>query len=273
MPPRGLPATLRHHRRGIGQTSSNSCSTACVTPQCYPVPAGGCPPGYTAGGATSMSQCPSANPTAVGTSAAKETGALFSAGSSIGASLLALSPATGPAAPFVAIAGALAAFATGVLGIGSGCGQTCVTATDYANYFGCVIQVNLNTYLALPTPRTPAQQAAALAVYDQAWAWLEQACGAVKGSAGSNCLSQRAAGGKYDSTGYRNVIANDPCVCEDPAPVDSVTGAATTAAGAVSSAVNAVSSVFSSVTGGSSMLVPLLVIAGIALLLAGGGNI
>jgi len=285
VPTRSVPlrGTPHHHRirPALGQTStaasSMACSTSCVTPQCSPVPAGGCPAGYTApmqytsesqcaAAACSEGQCLNVNTGQPGSptgSVSKETGAVVSAASSITASLLALSPATGPAAPFVAIAGALASFVTGVLGIGKGCGESCITATEFANYFGCLIQVNLYTYLSLPVPRTTAQQAAALTVYDAAWQYLVQACGTVSGSAGQNCVSDRAAGGKYDSTGYRAVIANDPCVCSDPTPVDSVTGAATTAEGAVSSAVAAVSSA----TGlSTSIVTPLLLVAGLLLL-------
>jgi len=205
---------------------------------------------------------------------AAKTGSMVSGASSVGASLLALSPVTGPAAPFVAIAGALAAFATGVLHIGQGCGATCINATEVANYTECIMAANLNTYMNTPAPRYASAQAAALAVFNSAWQYLVQGCGEVGGSAGSNCVSQRNRGGEYDDwASFYDPINNDPCVIADPTPVDAVTGATTTVEGAVSSATNAITSTLSGILGtssSSSILLPLIIIAGVALLLGGG---
>jgi hypothetical protein len=49
----------------------------------------------------------------------------------------------------------------GAIGIGKGC-ETCITATEFANQAEPFLRQNLNTYLALPTPRYQSQQQAAL---------------------------------------------------------------------------------------------------------------
>ena len=109
---------------------------------------------------------------------------------------LATNPVTIVAAPFVAIAGAVGEL-LGSIGIGKGCGQTCITATEFANQAENLLRQNLNTYMALPAPRTQSEQQSALAVFNQIWQALisPQACGNPSlGSAGQNCISQRQDG-------------------------------------------------------------------------------
>ena len=239
--------------RGFGDTAA--LPTGCTATAWSPV------------GSITASQCEAPSGSAGGASISQKTGSIVSGAGSVAASLLALSPATGPAAPFVAIGAGLVAFATNVLGIGSGCGQACIDATKVANYAECIMQVNINTYMALAPPRYLSQQAAALTVFDQAWSYLQQGCGVVPGSAGKNCISERNRGGKYDYFArYRDQIASDKCVIADPTPVDAVTGAATTAEGAVSSAVSAITSL----TGGgsSSLILPLLLLVAGAVVLS-----
>ena len=77
---------------------------------------------------------------------------------------------------------------------------------------------NLQAYQA--SDRTESIQAAALANFDQAWAWLESpdGCGtAALGKAGRACLADRTRGGSHDwFRRYRDPIANDPDVQPDP---------------------------------------------------------
>lgn len=154
-----------------------------------------------------------------------------------GSFLLGAASVPSPASPFLGIAGAITEL-LGAIGIGRGCGQTCVVATQFANQAGTLLQQNLNTYLALPSPRTQSQQAAALSNFDQIWAALisAQACGnPALGDAGKNCISDRQRGGcKWkDSSGncwnwfvaFRDPIANDPNVQPDSSAVSSVAGA------------------------------------------------
>jgi hypothetical protein len=135
--------------------------------------------------------------------------------SAAGNVLLQAAPLAGPAAPFVAVAGAVTEL-LGALGVGGGCGQTCITATTYANQAEVLLKQNLAVYQSLPTPRTLSQQAAGLAQFDQIWNGLEYACAGVPGAAGTNCIADRQRGGKFPwFTWYRDPIANDPGVVPD----------------------------------------------------------
>lgn len=115
-----------------------------------------------------------------------------------------------------------------------------------------------------PEQKTPQAQAAALAVFDQAWAGVTQGCGNPQlGTAGQNCISDRASTGCHYTTDgqtpgvppncgnwfvwYRDPIANDPAV-----------------------GTGATSNPISSALGGSiaGFPLPLLLIGGLALLAA-----
>lgn len=196
--------------------------------------------GGTGSGSQSQQQCPSIAVTATGaaTAATQIINGKYLSG--VGTALLTAAPYTGPAAPFVAVAGA-AAEILGAIGIGQGCGQTCITATAYANQAEDVLRQNLNTYMAQPTPRYQSAQTAALNIFDTVWAGLVsvQACGnPMLGDAGKRCITDRQRGScKYTGSdgkcwnwfvGYRDPIANDPNVVSDAAAAgSSVTGALT----------------------------------------------
>jgi hypothetical protein len=158
-----------------------------------------------------------------------------------GSVLLTASMVPGPQQIFLAVAGA-AAELLGAIGIGKGCGNTCIEATAFANQAEPLLQQNLATYMAIPAPRTQSEQQAALNIFDQIWAGLTsvQACGnPALGSAGKACISDRQSGScAYKDAngqcwnwfvGYRDPIANDPNVVPDTA--------ASTVAGAVSSVI------------------------------------
>lgn len=204
-----------------------------------------------------------------------------------GTSALAIAPFTGPAAPFVAIAGAVAEI-LGAIGVGKGCGQTCITASNYANQAEALMNQNLNAYVSLTT-RYQSQQTQALQNFDQLWAGLVSACSnPALNDAGKNCISQRQSGscafktspgqgcqpsqsncwvncvyspggpnGSGNACGdwfifYRDPIANDPCVQPDPPASGSTSTTAST-------------------TGLNANMTPLLLIGGVVLLLAMGG--
>ena len=59
-------------------------------------------------------------------------GAVSPVTASAGQVVMASAPLAGPGAPFVAVAGAITELLASI-GIGAGCGQTCIQATDYAN--------------------------------------------------------------------------------------------------------------------------------------------
>jgi|SRR5579863_6815394 len=148
------------------------------------------------------------------------------------------------------IAGALAAIGTLLANIFSGCGNTCVEASNIANQVGDALAQNLTTYLSSPV-HYASLQAAALNNFDAAWASLVQACSSPSlGSAGQACISDRQRGackwkaspggwvqasdGSWSYTpwgaagsgtacwnyfiGMRDPIANDPTVVPDPTP-------------------------------------------------------
>jgi len=154
----------------------------------------------------------------------KVTGAFVGAGSTI----MALAPATGPAAPFVAAAGAIVSTMGQFF---KGCGQTCVLASEAANKHGEAIQQIKSAYWALPTPRPRSAQLAALAAIDQVNQMLYQTCSDPGlADAGKRCISERLVEGGTAPwcptpthtgcdtiTTVRNPIANDPNVYDDSA--------------------------------------------------------
>lgn len=123
-----------------------------------------------------------------------------------------------------------AAFAGIFLGIrallNSGCGQTCVITSNWANQAEDLLKKNLQAYMALPAPRAKSAQQAYLANFDAIWNYLAQECSNPQlGDAGKRCISDRQAGAcKWRDAagqcfnwfiGYRDPIANDPNVVDD----------------------------------------------------------
>lgn len=110
-----------------------------------------------------------------------------------------------------------AGFASLVATAFAGCGQTCVQATQIVNSIEPYLQKNKDAYLALATPRPLSVQQAAIAVFDDAWARVVNACSDPNlGDAGKRCISDRAPGGKYPwAQYYRDPIANDTNVYDD----------------------------------------------------------
>lgn len=117
----------------------------------------------------------------------------------------------------------------------SGCGQTCIITSEWANKAADALQQVLDAYFALPAPRTQAQKAVAVANFQAIWHQLEQACGQPgTGDAGKRCISDRQSGAcvwhqAYDPTypgqpkkgecwnwfnGYLKPIQDDPVVSD-----------------------------------------------------------
>jgi len=192
-----------------------------------------------------------------------------------------VAPFTGPAAPFVSLGVAL----TGLLmKVFSGCGQTCVLASNEANQVEQYLQKNLALYQQ--SGHTQSEQAAALANFDNAWSILEQYCGNPQlGKAGQNCIGDRQAGAckwKNDGAGgpagsgsvcwnwfvgYRDPIANDPNVVPDPSPISTLTAIVPAS---VADAANQVTGFFSGIS--PTWLIAGLGLAGLGLLFAGGSE-
>jgi len=150
----------------------------------------------------------------------------------------------------------------------SGCGQTCIVTSQWANQAATKLQQVLDGYFALPAPRTQAQQAVALAAFDSVWQTLVAQCSQPgTGDAGVRCISDRQRGActwkqKYAPVypgepnvgdcwnwfnGYRDPIAQDPVV-PDPSVASDIS--------------TSVSSIFGS-SGGGVDWVPLALIAGL----------
>ena len=145
-----------------------------------------------------------------------------------GAALSAAIPIVG-----VALAGVVTLVST--LVANSGCGQTCVETSSWANQAATALQKNLDAYFALPAPRTQAQQAVAVANFNTLWSQLQQLCGQPgTGNAGVRCISDRQRGActwkqKYQPqypgqpqigqcfdwfNGYLDPIQQDPVVAD-----------------------------------------------------------
>jgi hypothetical protein len=155
----------------------------------------------------------------------------------------------------------------------SGCGQTCIVTSQWANQAADALQKVLDAYFALPAPRTEAQKAVAVASFQGIWHQLEEACGQPgTGDAGKRCISDRQAGAcvwrqKYPPTypgqpnvgecwnwfnGYLKPIQDDPVVPD---------------AHAATSVSQGIDSIFGGgSTGSSSSLVPIALFAGLILL-------
>ena len=121
----------------------------------------------------------------------------------------------------------------------SGCGQTCIETSQWANEAEPILRQNIQAYFSNAAPRSQSQQNAALTIYDTVWARLVQMCSDPStGNAGKRCISDRQAGActwKQSTawvslnipgepqpgecwnwfSGYRDPIANDPNVVPD----------------------------------------------------------
>lgn len=173
--------------------------------------------------------------------------------------LIALGTIGGPVG--AAIAG-IAAIGVAVANLFSGCGQTCVEATNIANQAGALIDQAYTHYMSSPV-HYQSMQTAYLNLFDGTWAAMVKACSDPNlGAAGQRCISDRQRGscayqvapfgwqqdpttGKWtwieagangsgtvcwnSFVGRRDPVANDPTVVPDPAGaiVDSHTGAVT----------------------------------------------
>lgn len=131
------------------------------------------------------------------------------------------------------IASAAVILAQVLVKVFSGCGQKCVLTSQAANEVADALGQNLAAYMS--SGHTRSEQKAALQNFDNAWAQLVKYCGQASfGTAGQNCIADRQAGAckwKTDGhggpagsgdvcwnwfIGYRDPIANDPNVVDDP---------------------------------------------------------
>jgi hypothetical protein len=77
----------------------------------------------------------------------------------------------------------------------SGCGETCIETSQWANQAEPILQQNILEYFQLPTPRAASAQAYCLSVFDQTWQGLVSRCSQPGlGSAGQRCITDRQEG-------------------------------------------------------------------------------
>lgn len=139
--------------------------------------------------------------------------------------------ASGPAAPFIlAAAAAIGPLISLIKGLiaNSGCGQTCVVATKYADQAGAAMKKLKDDYFAQPVRYRSSQQAV-LSNMEELMSALEQACSnPALGDAGRRCISERLVRGgtapwcptKTGCDYYATLVdpvANDTGVVEDSA--------------------------------------------------------
>lgn len=214
-----------------------------------------------------------------------KTGGYITSGASV-ASGAAIAAGLIPAAAVPFIGPAIAGIALGIQAIiNSGCGQSCVITSNWANEAEDLLRQNIDAYFKLPSPRYASAQQVALANFDKVWNYLYQECSNPQlSTAGQNCINDRKAGAcKWKQSGespwpggptlgqcwnwfaaYRDPIANDP-VQPDPTPTSEV-GAAVASAG------DAVSQVFSSVGSALQGVSPMLLVGGVLLVMAMAGG-
>jgi hypothetical protein len=148
-------------------------------------------------------------PGLVSTAGTIATGALAIAGAT------AAIPIVGPAVAAVTLALSL------ILGGGKS-GQEKVASTHIVDDLELNPQYGLKANLAAyqAGPHTKTSQAVAAVNFDQVWTYLisAKACGDPGlEDAGHNCIADRQRGGKFDwFAAYRDPIANDPTVQDDP---------------------------------------------------------
>ena len=134
----------------------------------------------------------------------------------MGGGLLTALPFSGPAAPFVAIAAGITEVGGAIMnliGVGKGCGPTCVQTSQWANQAETLLQQNLNAYFAQPAPRSAASQQAAMANFTAVWNQLMQICSQPGlGTAGQHCVSDRQQGActiRQTQAGYNSTVAQN----------------------------------------------------------------
>jgi len=157
--------------------------------------------------------------------------AAAAAGAPVGA---ALGISASLAIPLVGAALAGVAIAVEAL-LNSGCGQTCIETSQWANQASAQLDKMMAQYFGVPAPRPQSLQTAALGIFNGIWQQLTQLCSQPNlGAAGQNCISDRqdgackwkalapqypgepAAGSCWNwFNAYYYPIANDPDVVPD----------------------------------------------------------
>ena len=213
-----------------------------------------------------------------GTTAAQAGATIAMTTTTLGTTVQGLLGLSSAAAAVPIVGAAIAGISMAIEAIlNSGCGQTCIVTSQWANQAEQYLQQNISQYFAIPAPRPASVQQIALANFQAIWNQLVKLCSQPgTGNAGVRCITDRQAGActwkattpQYPGgpaagtcwnwwNGYHDPIANDPNVVADVA----------------SSVTSAAANVVSTLTGGSTVttgsgLTPVLLIGGAVLLFA-----
>lgn len=118
------------------------------------------------------------------------------------AGLIATIAGASAAIPIIGPAVALVTSLISAFGVGSGCGSSCTESTQVVNQVIPLMQQNLaaaQSQLAANSGcLTIDEQAQLVANFDQLWNVIVQQCSQIGGGGGSNCITDRQRGGKYD---------------------------------------------------------------------------
>lgn len=168
------------------------------------------------------------------------------------------------------------------IGIGQGCGPTCVQATSIVNQAEPYLQANILNYFAQPAPRSAASQAAAIQQAQAIMQGVNASCQAIPPPGGTQCIGDRQAGActwkqTTDSvllaipgepqpgecwnwvSGYIDPIVNDAYI----APIGTMTGSGTISSSSSSSTGSSSGSSSSSVyLIGAAVLLGLVILGG-----------
>lgn len=173
---------------------------------------------------------------------ATTSGIISATGTAAGGTLITVLPLLGVAGPVGAAIGAgvvLVSQLLGLFGVGDGCGQSCVVASNTANEIERQMKANLAAFQAGQIDRKTA-----LSNFDILWNGLVQTCEQIGGGAGTNCIDDRKEGAcKWRDTsgqcwnwfsGYRAPIYDAAAASNSPtAALSSIIGNLTLAEWAV----------------------------------------
>lgn len=121
-----------------------------------------------------------------------------------------------PAAAIPIVGAAIAGISVAIEAIlNSGCGQTCVETSEWANQAETYLEKNIAQYFAIPAPRPQAVQQLALANFQAIWNQLNKLCSQPgTGNAGVRCISDRQDGAcKWKATGQQYPGGPAPGAC------------------------------------------------------------
>lgn len=129
------------------------------------------------------------NPLRLGMGATTTVPASKIAFSAAASALLTAAAVTPPPANAILAAAAGIAATLGALGVGEGCGSTCVQATSIVNQAEPAFLANVQQYERGEITAEQAQQ-----TWGNLWQAVETSCAAIPGAAGQDCVSDRADG-------------------------------------------------------------------------------